>query len=160
MIFVGTQMPLDANSKQLYPGDPVEQAKINMSNIDKVMRGFGADLEDVYNINTRYVGYGTAQDWARAADIRANIWKTSGKNGTGVPVTDLLEDGMTIRQEVTSMLGLDGRRLSGAAAVFPQAKEDVNRWKSDNGLTRFSRNQSRQLPRLNIPMLALPRKVG
>jgi enamine deaminase RidA (YjgF/YER057c/UK114 family) len=112
MIFVGAQMPLDASGKQLHPGDPVEQARINMENIDKVMRGFGADLEDVYNINTRYVGYGTAEDWARAGDIRANIWKTSGKNGTGVPVTDLLQDGMTIRQEVTGMLGLDGRRLS------------------------------------------------
>lgn len=119
MIFVGAQQPLDADGKQIAPGDPVAQAVATLEAIDRVMRGFGADLEDVYNINTRYVGYGTAEDWARAGDIRANIWRTSGKNGTGVPVPDLGAEGLTIRQEVTGMLGLDGRRLS-RDPVYPE----------------------------------------
>ena len=111
MIFIGAQSPLDAEGAVLAPGDPVEQAKINIENIRAVLDGFGAVLDDTCRINTFYVGHGTARDWARAGAIRGNAFAYPGPCGTGVPVPSLSREGLTIRQEVIAMLGAEGQRL-------------------------------------------------
>jgi enamine deaminase RidA (YjgF/YER057c/UK114 family) len=124
LMFVGTQMPRDAAGRTVRPGDAVAQAEITLANVDAVLCGFGADLEDVVNFNTRYVGGGTVGDWARAAAVRANIWKTPGKCGTGVPVPTLPGEGMTIRQDAIAVRAVDGHRQL-LQPVFPA---DSWRW--------------------------------
>ena len=111
MIFVGGQSPLDPAGAVRAPGDVVEQARINIDNIARVMAGLGASLDDVCRFNTFYVGYGAAEDWKRAGRIRGNAFERPGVCGTGVPVPALFPAGLTIRQEATGMLGLDGSTL-------------------------------------------------
>ena len=110
-IFTGTQMPLDANGKVRAPGDIVEQARINISNLDNVLNEFGAVRADVCRINTFYLGNGTAADWKRAGEIRGNAFDWPGPVGTGVPVPALYPTGVTQRQEAVTMLGTNGSRL-------------------------------------------------
>ena len=111
MLFVGAQSPLDRAGEVRAPGDVVEQARINIDNIARVVAGLGASLDDVCRFNTFYVGYGTAEDWKRAGRIRGNAFERPGVCGTGVPVPALFPGGLTIRQEATGMLGLDGATL-------------------------------------------------
>lgn len=111
VLFAGAQSPLDREGRLLAPGDVVEQARINIANIAEVMAGLGASLDDVCRFNTFYVGYGTAEDWKQAARVRGNAFERPGVCGTGVPVPALFPAGLTIRQEATGMLGLDGRTL-------------------------------------------------
>ncbi len=111
MLFAGAQSPLDREGRLRAPGEVVEQARINIANIAEVMAGLGASLDDVCRFNTFYVGYGTAEDWKQAARVRGNAFERPGVCGTGVPVPALFPAGLTIRQEATGMLGLDGRTL-------------------------------------------------
>ena len=111
MLFAGAQSPLDRKGNLRAPGEVVEQARINIANIAEVMAGLGASLDDVCRFNTFYVGYGTAEDWKQAARVRGNAFERPGVCGTGVPVPALFPAGLTIRQEATGMLGLDGRTL-------------------------------------------------
>jgi enamine deaminase RidA (YjgF/YER057c/UK114 family) len=112
MIYVGAQMPVSRSGLPMAPGDPVKQAYIGLDRIAEVLDGFGAALDDVARINTFYVGHGTAEDWARAGAVRANAFTEPGPCGAGIPVPTLFSEGLTIRQEVIAMLGLDGGRLA------------------------------------------------
>ena len=111
MLFVGAQSPLDPAGAVRAPGEVVEQARINIDNIAKIMAGLGASLDDVCRFNTFYVGYGTAEDWKRAGRIRGNAFERPGVCGTGVPVPAFFPAGLTIRQDATGMLGRDGSTL-------------------------------------------------
>ncbi|MBM3541705.1 MAG: RidA family protein [Alphaproteobacteria bacterium] len=111
MIWVGAQDPRDAEGHVRAAGDPVEQAKLNIENVRRVLAGFGAELDDVCRINSFFVGHGTAKDWARAADVRAHAFKWPGPVGTGLPVPALFPNGLTIRQEACAMLAVDGAHL-------------------------------------------------
>ncbi len=111
MFFIGAQGPYAADGSLRAPGAVVEQAKINIENIAKVAAELGASLDDICRFNTFYVGHGTVEDWARAAEVRGNAFERPGVCGTGVPVPTLFPEGLTIRQEATGMLGLDGSRL-------------------------------------------------
>ena len=111
MLFVGAQSPLDREGKVRAPGEVVEQARINIANIASVMADLGASLDDVCRFNTFYVGCGTAEDWKRAGRVRGNAFERPGVCGTGVPVPALFPAGLTIRQEATGMLGIDGTTL-------------------------------------------------
>ena len=111
MLFAGAQSPLDREGRMRAPGEVVEQARINIANIAEVMAGLGASLDDVCRFNTFYVGYGAAEDWKQAARVRGNAFERPGVCGTGVPVPALFPAGLTIRQEATGMLGLDGCTL-------------------------------------------------
>jgi enamine deaminase RidA (YjgF/YER057c/UK114 family) len=123
LIFVGTQMPLDAEGRVREAGDVVAQARINIENLDKVLAAFGAERGDVCRINTFYVGYGTATDWARAGAVRGNAFAWPGPVGTGVPVPALFPDGVTQRQEAFAMRGVDGARLP-RVALRPEGHWD------------------------------------
>ena len=123
MIFVGAQMPLDAEGRVRAPDDAVEQATINIENLRRVLVGFGAELDDVCRLNTFYIDHGTAADWSIAAQVRGNAFTWPGPVGTGVPVPALFPDGLTIRQEAVAMLGTDGSRLA-REAVRPEGHWD------------------------------------
>ena len=110
-IFTGTQMALDRDGNVREPNDRVAQAKINIENLDRVLAGFGADRADVCRINTFYLGIGTADDWARAGEVRGRAFEWPGPVGTGVPVVKLFPEGVTQRQESVAMLATDGTRL-------------------------------------------------
>ncbi len=111
MLFLGGQKPLDAEGGLRAEGDIVEQARINIDNIARVARSLGADLDDICRFNTFYVGIGTSEDWAKAAEVRGNAFERPGVCGTGVPVPALYPAGLGILQEATGKLGTDGARL-------------------------------------------------
>jgi enamine deaminase RidA (YjgF/YER057c/UK114 family) len=101
----------------------VAQARINIENLDSVLAELGAARADVCRVNTFYLGYGTATDWARAGAIRGNAFAWPGPVGTGVPVSALFPKGVTQRQEAVAMLGLDGSRLP-RVALRPEGHWD------------------------------------
>jgi enamine deaminase RidA (YjgF/YER057c/UK114 family) len=123
MIFVGAQQPLDGDDNLLAAGDPVEQARINIENLRRVLAEFGAGLDDVCRLNTFYTGHGTAADWAKAADVRGHAFTWPGPVGTGVPLPTFFPAGMTQRQEAWAMLGTGGEHLE-REAVCPDGHWD------------------------------------
>jgi enamine deaminase RidA (YjgF/YER057c/UK114 family) len=123
LVFVGTQMPLDRDGALRMPGDAVAQARINIENLQTVLAGLGAGLDDVCRINTFYLGHGTARDWSEAGRIRGQAFAWPGPVGTGVPVPALFPDGLTQRQEAYAMIGADGHRLA-RTALRPEGHWD------------------------------------
>jgi enamine deaminase RidA (YjgF/YER057c/UK114 family) len=110
LVFVGLQMPLEKNGRVLAPNDSVEQARLNIENMRRVLAGFGAELDDMCRINTFYLGHGTAEDWAQAGTIRGNAFRWPGPVATGVPVPHQLPHGNTLRQHGIAAWGWDGTR--------------------------------------------------
>jgi enamine deaminase RidA (YjgF/YER057c/UK114 family) len=110
LVFVGLQMPLEKNGRVLAPNDSVEQARLNIENMRRVLAGFGAELDDMCRINTFYLGHGTAEDWAQAGTIRGNAFRWPGPVATGVPVPRQLPHGNTLRQHGIAAWGWDGTR--------------------------------------------------
>jgi enamine deaminase RidA (YjgF/YER057c/UK114 family) len=70
-----------------------------------------ADLDDVVKLNTWFVGFGTDEDWRRAARVRSEAFQYPGPGATGVPVPSAYPDGGLIRQDCWAMRGVDGARL-------------------------------------------------
>lgn len=102
-IFVGGQVPLDPKADVLAPGDLVEQTKISMAYIRRVLEGFGAGLDDVTKVNCFYVG-GAGQDTLmKSAQTRFSHYTPPGPCSTGVPLPALAMAGMQTEIEVAAM---------------------------------------------------------
>jgi enamine deaminase RidA (YjgF/YER057c/UK114 family) len=110
-LFVAAQTAKDANGRICYPDDIAAQAQLTIDNISRVLDAMGADLDDVVKLNTWYVGFGTDEDWRRAARIRSEAFRYPGPGATGVPAPERYPDGGLIRQECWAMRALDGARL-------------------------------------------------
>jgi enamine deaminase RidA (YjgF/YER057c/UK114 family) len=110
-LFVAAQMARDASGRIQYLDDIAAQAKLTIDNIGRVLDAMGADLDDVVKLNTWYVGFGTDEDWRRAARIRSEAFRYPGPGATGVPVPNRYPDGGLIRQECWAMRAVDGARL-------------------------------------------------
>jgi enamine deaminase RidA (YjgF/YER057c/UK114 family) len=110
-LFVAAQTAKDAQGKIQYLDDIVAQAQLTIDNIARVLDGMGADLDDVVKLNTWYVGFGTDEDWRRAARIRSEAFRYPGPGATGVPAPSRYPDGGLIRQECWAMRARDGARL-------------------------------------------------
>ena len=110
-LFVAAQSARDASGAIRHHGDIVAQAQMTIDNIGAVLAAMGADLDDVVKLNTWYVGFGTDEDWRRAARIRSEAFTYPGPGATGVPVPERYPDGALIRQDCWAMRGTDGRRL-------------------------------------------------
>jgi enamine deaminase RidA (YjgF/YER057c/UK114 family) len=111
LIFVAAQTAKDANGKMRHFDDIAAQAQLTIDNIARVLDAMGADLDDVVKLNTWYVGFGTDEDWRRAARIRSEAFRYPGPGATGVPAPERYPDGGLIRQECWAMRALDGARL-------------------------------------------------
>jgi enamine deaminase RidA (YjgF/YER057c/UK114 family) len=111
LLFVAAQMARDASGTVQYPGDIASQARLTIDNIAKVLGAMDADLDDVVKLNTWFVGFGTDEDWRRAARVRSEAFQYPGPGATGVPVPSAYPDGGLIRQDCWAMRGVDGARL-------------------------------------------------
>jgi enamine deaminase RidA (YjgF/YER057c/UK114 family) len=111
LLLVSAQMARDASGAICHRDDIVGQAEATIANIDRVLRSMGADLDDVVKLNTWFVGFGTDEDWRRAARVRSDAFTYPGPGATGVPVPDPYPDGGLIRQDCWAMRGTDGLPL-------------------------------------------------
>lgn len=102
-IFVGGQVPLDPRANVLAPGDLVEQTKISMANIRKVLAGFGAGLDDVAKVNCFYVGGAGQETLMKSAQTRFSHYTPPGPCSTGVPLPALAIDRMVTEIEVVAV---------------------------------------------------------
>jgi enamine deaminase RidA (YjgF/YER057c/UK114 family) len=110
-LFVGAQTARDGSGKIQYLDDIASQAQLTIDNIARLLEAMGAELDDVVKLNTWYVGFGTDEDWRRAARIRSEAFRYPGPGATGVPAPSRYPDGGLIRQECWAMRGEDGARL-------------------------------------------------
>lgn len=111
LAFVSAQSARDASGAVVARDDIVGQAERTIANIDRVLRSMGADLDDVVKLNSWFVGFGTDEDWRRAARVRSEAFTYPGPGATGVPVPEPYPDGALIRQDCWAMRGTDGARL-------------------------------------------------
>ncbi len=111
LMFVAAQSARGADGRIQHLDDIAAQAQLTIDNIARVLAAMGADLDDVVKLNTWYVGFGTDEDWRRAARIRSEAFAYPGPGATGVPVPGRYPDGALIRQECWAVRGLDGERL-------------------------------------------------
>ena len=110
-LFIAAQSARDASGAIRHHDDIVAQAQMTIDNIAAVLQSMSADLDDVVKLNTWYVGFGTDEDWRRAARIRSDAFTYPGPGATGVPVPARYPDGALIRQDCWAMRGADGKRL-------------------------------------------------
>lgn len=110
-LFVSAQMARDANGGIVGREDIVRQAELTIANIGRVLEAMDADLDDVVKLNTWFVGFGTDEDWRRAARVRSEAFTYPGPGATGVPAPEPYPDGGLVRQDCWAMRGTDGSRL-------------------------------------------------
>lgn len=109
--FIAAQSAKDGSGKIHHRDDIAAQARMTIDNIATVLEGLGCDLDDVVKLNTWYVGFGTDEDWRRAAEVRSGAFRFPGPGATGVPVPSRYPDGGLLRQECLALRGPDGTRL-------------------------------------------------
>ena len=111
LLFVSAQSAKDAQGLVTHRDDIAAQAQATIDNIGRVLAGMGAELDDVVKLNTWFVGFGTDEDWRRAARVRSEAFRFPGPGATGVPVPSRYPDGALIRQDCWAVRGTDGRPL-------------------------------------------------
>lgn len=111
LVFVGAQSARDGEGALRHRDDIAAQARMTIDNIAAVLEALECDLDDVVKLNTWYVGFGTDEDWRRAAEVRSTAFRFPGPCATGVPVPARYPDGALLRQECMALRGVDGARL-------------------------------------------------
>lgn len=110
-VFVAAQTARDGAGELHHHDDIVAQAQMTIANIAAILEALGCDLDDVVKLNTWYVGFGTDEDWRRAAEVRSGAFRFPGPGATGVPVPGRYPDGGLLRQECMALRGTGGARL-------------------------------------------------
>jgi len=111
LLFVAAQSARDASGTIQYREDIASQAQLTIDNIGRVLNAMDAELDDVVKLNTWFVGFGTDEDWRRAARVRSEAFRYPGPGATGVPAPVPYPDGGLVRQDCWAMRGLDGKPL-------------------------------------------------
>lgn len=111
LLFVAAQCARDGSGEIQFRDDIVSQAQLTIENIARVLGAMEADLDDVVKLNTWFVGFGTDEDWRRAARVRSEAFRFPGPGATGVPAPAPYPDGGLVRQDCWAMRGLDGKAL-------------------------------------------------
>lgn len=111
LLFVAAQGARDASGAIQHRDDIVAQAQLTIDNIERVLAAMDADLDDVVKLNTWFVGFGTDEDWRRAARVRSDAFRYPGPGATGVPAPAPYPDGGLVRQDCWAVRGLDGKPL-------------------------------------------------
>jgi len=75
LLFVSAQTARDASGAIRHEDDIVAQAQLTIDNIGAVLASLNADLDDVVKLNTWFVGFGTDEDWRRAARVRSEAFR-------------------------------------------------------------------------------------
>ncbi len=111
LLFVSAQSAREASGAIAHRDDIVGQAGLTIANIGRVLASMGADLDDVVKLNTWFVGFGTDEDWRRAARVRSEAFTYPGPGATGVPAPEPYPDGGLVRQDCWAVRAADGSRL-------------------------------------------------
>ncbi len=103
MIFLGGQVALTPAGEVIKPGDLVEQTKIAMENIRRVLAGFGAGFDDAVKVTAFYVGSASADQLHNNLSIRSGCFTEPGPTSTGIPLPFLAYEQMMIEIEIIAM---------------------------------------------------------
>ena len=104
MVFVGGQVALDNNANVIHSDDMPRQSVTCMDNIDAVLRGLNAGFNDVYKMNSYYVGLKGEQDLHQNLEIRSSHFKKPGPASTGIPFRSLSYPGMLTEFEAIAIV--------------------------------------------------------
>lgn len=122
MIFTSGHTAEDENGEIKESGSLLEQGRIVLNKLDRLLRGLGADLQDAVKTNIFNVEAGEKEDWKEAALDRASHYQEPGPAATGLSLSRMARPGLMIRNDVIAMRGVDGQRLV-RQAVWP-----TNHW--------------------------------
>jgi enamine deaminase RidA (YjgF/YER057c/UK114 family) len=103
IIHLGGQVALDANATVLHPDDIVEQTKIALANIDRVLQDLGAGMNDIVKVTTFYHGGASADALHQNLTIRSSAFNAPGPATSGIPVPYLVYEQMMIEIEVIAI---------------------------------------------------------
>jgi len=103
MIFVGGQVSLTPRGEVIDPGQLEAQTRTAMRNIERVLAGLGAGIDDVVKVNAFYVGDGSGDDLHANLAIRSACFTEPGPATTGVSLPTLAYRDMLIEIEVIAM---------------------------------------------------------
>lgn len=106
IIFTSDISALGSQGTTLAPGDIVAQTTIMMERLRTVLCAVDADISDVVKVNTFYRGDGTAEDWARSAEIRAAYFPDPGPTPTGIPLPSFPQPGLTTKIAATAICAI------------------------------------------------------
>jgi len=104
LIFLGGQVALTPVGAVIKPGDLVEQTKISMENIRRILAGFGASFDDSVKVTAFYVGNASADQLHKNLSIRSGCFTEPGPASTGIPLPFLAYADMMIEIEIIAML--------------------------------------------------------
>ncbi|MEM7069283.1 MAG: Rid family hydrolase [Pseudomonadota bacterium] len=104
VIHIGGQVSLGTSGETIDPDDMVAQTKTSMENLAKVLAGFGATLDNVVKITTFYKGSASAEALHENLLIRSNSYSEPGPATTGIPIPNLVYEGMMIEIEAIAAL--------------------------------------------------------
>jgi enamine deaminase RidA (YjgF/YER057c/UK114 family) len=105
MIYLGGQVALTPKGEVIEPDDLVEQTRIAMENIRRVLAGFGAGFDDVVKVTAFYEGGASADQLHKNLSVRSACFTEPGPATTGIPLPFLAYEQMVIEIEVVAMLG-------------------------------------------------------
>jgi len=104
LIHLGGQVALDQQAQVLHPHDVVKQTRIALRNIESVLAGLGATLDDVVKVTTFYQGSASAEALHKNLLIRSASFQHPGPATSGIPVTHLVYESMVIEIDIIAML--------------------------------------------------------
>jgi len=104
MIFLGGQVALTPAGAVIRPGDLVEQTRLSMENIRRVLAGFGAGFDDSVKVTAFYVGSASGEQLHKNLSIRSGCFTEPGPASTGIPLPFLAYQDMMIEIEIVAML--------------------------------------------------------
>lgn len=104
LVFLGGQVALAADASVLATGDMVEQTRIAMAYIAKVLAEFGLGFAHVVKVNSFYKGDVGPEVLAPNAVTRFRHFPKHGPTSTGVPLPYLSYQGMLTEIDVVAMV--------------------------------------------------------
>lgn len=123
MIFTSAVSARDGEGRIEQPGDIAGQSRAMLARLDRLLRQFGADLQDAVKTNLFNADGGTKASWAEPALIRAAHYREPGPAATGITVPRLWPAGLMTKNDIIAMRGVDGSRLA-RTHVWPDSHWD------------------------------------
>lgn len=103
IIHVGGQVSLNAKGQVIDSDDMVTQCKTAMENLSIVLAELGATLDDVVKVTTFYQGSASADALHENLLIRSGSYREPGPATTGIPMPNLVYEGMVIEIEAIAI---------------------------------------------------------
>ena len=102
LIFTSDISAISADGGLAENSDVVEQTQIMMDQVENTLAMFDKKTADVLKLNVFYLGDGSAENWARPAEIRAAYFEDPGPAATGISVSRFAKPGLKTKIAVTA----------------------------------------------------------